>query len=45
MVEAIKHAGEIDRVRCRTLTQQKFSIEVAVPRWRKALAQMRALSH
>lgn len=44
MVEAIKRAGEIDRARCRTLTQQKFSIEAAIPRWRKALAQIRALS-
>lgn len=43
MVDAIKRADDLDRRWCRALTQQKFSIEAAVPRWRKALAQMRAL--
>jgi len=45
MVAAIGRAGEIDRVRCQSLTQQKFSIEASVPRWRKALVQMRALPY
>lgn len=43
MVEAIKRAGDVDRTRCQATTQQKFSIEAVVPRWKKALTQMRAL--
>jgi glycosyltransferase involved in cell wall biosynthesis len=45
MVESIKRADEVERARCQAVTQQKFSIEAAVPRWRKALVQIRALPY